>query len=82
MRISSILILSYSLIFSFGCGVGIFGFGIDYYQGYKKLAGRLRPSQMNIVDAINDNKKSLIEIEAMEERDFQTALFNKRNLAE
>ena len=53
-----------------------------YYQGYKKLAGRLRPSQMNIVDAINDNKKSLIEIEAMEERDFQTALFNKRNLAE
>jgi len=53
-----------------------------YYQGYKKLAGRLRPSQMNIIDAINDNKKSLIEIEAMEERDFQTALFNKRNLAE
>ncbi|MEC8623647.1 MAG: outer membrane lipoprotein-sorting protein [Bdellovibrionota bacterium] len=53
-----------------------------YYQGYKKLAGRLRPSQMNIVDAINDNKKSLIEIEEMEARDFQTALFNKRNLAE
>lgn len=53
-----------------------------YYQGYKKLAGRLRPSQMNIVDAINGNKKSLIEIEEMEARDFQTALFNKRNLAE
>ena len=30
----------------------------------------------------NDNKKSLIEIEEMEARDFQTALFNKRNLAE
>ena len=53
-----------------------------YYQAYKKLAGRLRPSQMNIIDVINDNKKSLIEIEEMEARDFQTALFNKRNLAE
>jgi outer membrane lipoprotein-sorting protein len=53
-----------------------------YYQNYKKLAGRLRPSQMNIVDAINENKKSIINIEAMEKRDFQTALFNKRSLAE
>jgi len=53
-----------------------------YYQNYKKLAGRLRPSQMNIIDALNENKKSLINIEAMEKRDFQTALFNKRNLAE
>ena len=53
-----------------------------YYQSYKKMAGRLRPTQMNIIDALNETKKSLIQIEEMERKDFQTALFNKRRLAE
>ena len=53
-----------------------------YYQSYKKMAGRLRPTQMNIIDALNETKKSLIQIEEMERKDFQTALFNKRSLAE
>ncbi len=35
MKKHSVLIFSYALFFSFICGYGVLGYGIDYHEGYR-----------------------------------------------
>lgn len=50
------------------------------YQGYKELAGRVRPSQIIIHDAVREGQLSTINIQQMEVKNFPNSIFNKREL--
>lgn len=50
------------------------------YEDFKQLAGRVRPSKIEIQDSINNNLKSTIFIRHMAEKEFNDSIFNQKNL--
>ncbi len=50
------------------------------FGGYRLLAGRMRPSRLEIESAVNSSEKSTIEVETMALRDFDLSLFNPQRL--
>jgi len=50
------------------------------YQAYKPLAGRERPSEIEIKDAVRSETRSLIQIQSMEIRKIPASAFQQSNL--
>lgn len=50
------------------------------YGGYKEIAGKVRPTEILIHDAIRTNRKSTIRIVEMKVMNFPSSLFKKSNL--
>jgi outer membrane lipoprotein-sorting protein len=50
------------------------------YKRYKRLAGRIRPSEIKISDAIDESNYSTIKILEMEKNNYPLSLFNRNNL--
>lgn len=50
------------------------------YQDYKELAGSIRPSEIEIRDAIRSDMFSIIKIESMQITSLKSSIFNQRNL--
>lgn len=50
------------------------------YSDFKSMAGRVRPSRMDITDAIKTDSKSTLLIKQMEEKSFSDSLFHQKNL--
>jgi outer membrane lipoprotein-sorting protein len=50
------------------------------YRNYTSLAGKLRPKEIFIKNATNENDQSLIQISEMKVQSFPSSLFNQTNL--
>lgn len=50
------------------------------FQAYKPIAGKVRPTEIEISDVINPTEKSVIHILKMENDSFPDAIFNQNNL--
>ena len=50
------------------------------YEGYKNLAGRVRPGTIRIQDSIRTQDTSVIEIEEMSVKKFPASLFSQNAL--
>lgn len=50
------------------------------YGDYKMLAGKLRPTTIEIQDAVRESDRSRLEIQEMDVREFPESLFNQNSL--
>ena len=50
------------------------------FRAYKTIAGAVRPTEIEIVDATKPSDKSIVHILKMENEDFPDSLFNQNNL--
>ncbi|MBU6374831.1 MAG: outer membrane lipoprotein-sorting protein [Bdellovibrionales bacterium] len=48
---------------------------------FKLIAGRVRPTELQISSAVNVNERSTIQVEAMEKKAFPAALFNPQRFS-
>ena len=53
---------------------------VAVYSGYMSLAGKIRPSEIRIRDAVRENESSTVKILSMEERAFPESIFNQNSL--
>lgn len=52
------------------------------FEGYRILAGKLRPSRLEIESAVNSSEKSTIEVESMTSKGFDVSVFNPQRLGQ
>ncbi|MBT3236860.1 MAG: outer membrane lipoprotein-sorting protein [Bdellovibrionales bacterium] len=50
------------------------------YQGYRQLLGAVRPTRIEIEDAIRPDLKTIINIKSMKNRSFNARIFQQKNL--
>ncbi|OFZ20537.1 MAG: hypothetical protein A2X94_10925 [Bdellovibrionales bacterium GWB1_55_8] len=50
------------------------------YAGFKPIAGRVRPTEIQIQDAVRENDRSVVKVLSMEPRQFPESLFNQNAL--
>lgn len=50
------------------------------YKDFKPIAGRVRPTTIEIVDGIKDSLKSTLTIKSMNEKTLSDSMFNQKNL--
>jgi outer membrane lipoprotein-sorting protein len=53
-----------------------------FYQAYKPMSGKVRPTQILIQDAVRETDKSMITILNMGPKSFSPALFNPKSMEE
>ncbi len=52
------------------------------FGGFKLIAGRIRPTELSIQSAVNQNDQSKIIVEAMEKKSFAASQFNPQRLGQ
>ncbi len=52
------------------------------FGGFKRIAGRIRPTELSIQSAVNQNDQSKIIVEAMEKKTFPSSQFNPQRLGQ
>ncbi len=52
------------------------------FEGYQMMAGRIRPTRLEIESAVNENDRSTLVVESMVPRTFPASLFNPQGFVE
>jgi outer membrane lipoprotein-sorting protein len=52
------------------------------FEGYRMMAGRVRPTRLEIESAVNASEHSTLEVESMSPRSFPVSLFNPQGFGE